>query len=99
MIARVEDPAAVQEERFTRKKFDANYPRLAVEYCLEAGGIKLKDVDLVMFYDKPFIKFERLLETYLTYSPRGFTSFRKALPLWLQLSRAGGPEFSTTAPV
>ena len=63
--------AAAQEERFTRKKFDAGYPRLAIDYCLSAGNIKLKDVDRVVFYDKPFIKFERLLETYLTYSPRG----------------------------
>ena len=55
-------------------------PGLAIEYCLHAGGIGLKDVDCVVFYDKPFIKFERLLETYLTYSPRGFTSFRMALP-------------------
>ena len=76
--------AAAQEERFTRKKFDAGYPRRAVEYCLRAGGIKLKDIDRVVFYDKPFVKFERLLETYLTYSPRGFTSFRMALPLWLR---------------
>jgi len=76
--------AAAQEERFTRKKFDADYPRHAIDYCLSAGNIKLKDVDRVVFYDKPFIKFERLLETYLTYSPRGFTSFRMALPLWLR---------------
>jgi len=76
--------AAAQEERFTRKKFDAGYPRLAVDYCLKAGRTRLKDVDRVVFYDKPFIKFERLLETYLTYSPRGFTSFRMALPLWLR---------------
>ena len=76
--------AAAQEKRFTRKKFDAGYPRLAIDYCLKAGGIRLRDVDLVVFYDKPFIKFERLLETYLTYSPRGFTSFRMALPLWLR---------------
>ncbi len=76
--------AAAQEERFTRKKFDAGYPRHAIDYCLSAGNIKLKDVDRVVFYDKPFIKFERLLETYLTYSPRGFTSFRMALPLWLR---------------
>jgi carbamoyltransferase len=76
--------AAAQEERFTRKKFDARYPRLAIDYCLNAGNIKLKDVDRVVFYDKPFIKFERLLETYLTYSSRGFTSFRMALPLWLR---------------
>ena len=76
--------AAAQEERFTRKKFDAGYPRLAIDYCLRVGRINLKDVDCVVFYDKPFIKFERLLETYLTYSPRGFTSFRMALPLWLR---------------
>jgi carbamoyltransferase len=76
--------AAAQEERFTRKKFDAAYPRHAINYCLSAGGIKLKDVDRVVFYDKPFIKFERLLETYLAYCPRGFTSFRMALPLWLR---------------
>jgi carbamoyltransferase len=76
--------AAAQEERFTRKKFDASYPRHAISYCLSAGGVKLKDVDFVVFYDKPFIKFERLLETYLTWSPQGFTSFRMALPLWLR---------------
>src|SRR5215813_1604738 len=76
--------AAAQEERFTRKKFDANYPRHAVEYCLKAGGVTLADVDYVAFYDKPFLKFERLLETYLTFSPRGFGSFRMALPLWLK---------------
>ena len=76
--------AAAQEERFTRKRFDANYPRHAIDYCLKTGGITLKDVDRVVFYDKPFIKFERLLETYLTYSPRGFTSFRMALPVWLR---------------
>lgn len=75
---------AAQEERFTRKKFDANYPRHAVEYCLRAGGVTLADVDYVAFYDKPFLKFERLLETYLTFSPRGFSSFRMALPLWLR---------------
>jgi carbamoyltransferase len=76
--------AAAQEERFTRKKFDANYPRHAVEYCLKAGGVTLADIDYVAFYDKPFLKFERLLETYLTFSPRGFSSFRMALPLWLR---------------
>ena len=76
--------AAVQEERFTRKKFDANYPRHAIEYCLKAGGVALKDVDYVAFYDKPFLKFERLVETYLAFCPRGFSSFRMALPLWLR---------------
>src|ERR1700742_3844869 len=76
--------AAAQEEPFTRKKFDASYPRHAVDYCLKSAGAKLADVDFVTFYDKPFLKFERLLETYLTFSPRGFTSFRMALPLWLR---------------
>ncbi len=76
--------AAAQEERFTRKKADANYPRHAVDYCLKAAGLTLKDLDYVAFYDKPFLKFERLLETYLAFSPNGFTSFRMALPLWLR---------------
>ncbi len=76
--------AAAQEERFTRKKFDADYPRQAIDYCLAEAGISLDQVDQVAFYDKPFLKFERLLETYLAYSPRGFTSFRMALPLWLR---------------
>ncbi len=76
--------AAAQEERFTRKKHDANFPEKAVEYCLGRSGIKLADVDYVAFYDKPFLKFERLLETYLAYAPRGFNSFRMAMPLWLK---------------
>jgi carbamoyltransferase len=76
--------AAAQEERFTRKKFDARYPRHAIDFCLSSAGMALKDVDCVAFYDKPFLKFERLLETYLTFSPKGFNSFRMALPLWLR---------------
>jgi carbamoyltransferase len=76
--------AAAQEERFTRKKFDASYPRHSIDYCLKSASAELADVDLVTFYDKPFLKFERLLETYLAFSPRGFTSFRMALPLWLR---------------
>jgi carbamoyltransferase len=76
--------AAAQEERFTRKKHDPGFPTNAIQYCLEEGGISLRDVDLVAFYDKPFLKFERLLETYLTFAPRGFTSFRKALPIWIR---------------
>ena len=76
--------AAAQEERFTRKKHDARYPRHAVEYCLREAGISLNDVDHVAFYDKPFLKFERLLETYLTFAPRGFQSFRMAIPVWLR---------------
>jgi carbamoyltransferase len=76
--------AAAQEERFTRKKHDAGFPRHAIEYCLRAGGISLDSVDHVVFYDKPFLKFERLLETYLSFAPRGFASFRMAIPLWLR---------------
>jgi carbamoyltransferase len=76
--------AAAQEERFSRKKHDARFPRQAVRYCLEAGGIRLTDIDQVVFYDKPFLKFERLLETYLAFAPRGFRSFRMAMPLWLR---------------
>ncbi len=76
--------AAAQEERFTRKKHDPRFPREAVRYCLEEGGVGLEDVDHVVFYDKPFLKFERLLETYLAFAPHGFTSFRMALPVWLR---------------
>ncbi len=76
--------AAAQEERFTRRKNDARFPRCALQYCLEEAGIRLDDVDCVVFYDKPFLKFERLLETYLAFAPHGFRSFRMALPLWLK---------------
>lgn len=76
--------AAAQEERFTRKKHDAGFPAHAVKYCLTEGNIKLKDVDYITFYDKPFIKFERLLETYLSFAPRGFQSFIAAMPVWLK---------------
>jgi carbamoyltransferase len=76
--------AAAQEERFTRKKQDARFPRHAVEYCLADAAIGLDQVDFVAFYDKPFLKFERLLETYLSFAPRGFQSFRMAMPVWLR---------------
>ena len=76
--------AAAQEERFTRKKHDASFPRRAIEYCLGASGGSLDEVDHVVFYDKPFLKFERLLETYLAFAPSGFASFSKAVPLWLR---------------
>lgn len=76
--------AAAQEERFTRRKHDPRFPEHAIRYCLEAGGISLSDLDHVVFYDKPFLKFERLLETYVSYAPKGFSSFRIALPLWLR---------------
>ncbi len=75
--------AAAQEERFTRKKFDADFPRHAIEYCLSEAGARLRDVDYVVFYDKPFLKFERLVETYLAYAPVGFVSYCKAMPAWL----------------
>src|SRR5471032_358498 len=74
---------AAQEERFTRKKHDAAFPEKAVQYCLDTAGIKMADIDFVAFYDKPFLKFERLLETYLAFAPRGFTSFSKAMPIWV----------------
>ncbi len=76
--------AAAQEERFTRKKHDFNFPHHAIEYCLKKGNITGKDLDYVAFYDKPFIKFERLLLTYLAYAPRGLRSFLMAMPLWLK---------------
>ena len=76
--------AAAQEERFSRKKHDRGYPRHAVGYCLGEAGVGLADIDYVAFYDKPFLKFERLLETYLAFAPRGFTSFRMAIPVWLK---------------
>lgn len=76
--------AAAQGERFTRKKHDAGFPKEAVAYCLEEGGTTLADVDHIAFYDKPFLKFERLLETYLAFAPRGFKSFRTAMPVWMK---------------
>src|ERR1700722_1501493 len=76
--------AAAQEERFSRKKHDARFPAHAVRYCLEAGGLNAAELDSVVFYDKPFLKFERLLETYLMFAPSGFSSFRMALPLWIR---------------
>ena len=76
--------AAAQEERFTRKKHDARFPQHAIEFCLADAGIGLGEVDFVAFYDKPFLKFERLLETYVAFAPRGFASFRMAIPVWLR---------------
>jgi carbamoyltransferase len=75
--------AAAQEERFTRKKHDAAFPKQAVRYCLEQAGVAAKDVDFVAFYDKPILKFDRLLMTYFGYAPKGYASFSKAMPLWL----------------
>jgi carbamoyltransferase len=76
--------AAAQEERFTRRKHDASFPHRAIEYCLHEGRARLSELDAVVFYEKPFIKFERLLETYLTTAPRGFRQFLAAMPLWLR---------------
>src|SRR5262249_49892158 len=76
--------AAAQEERFTRKKHDHRFPSHAVAYCLDEEGIAAEEIDLVGFYDKPLLKFERLLETYLDYAPGGFPSFLKAMPLWIR---------------
>jgi carbamoyltransferase len=76
--------AAAQEERFTRKKHDSGFPAHAVQFCLDYGDLKPGDLDFVAFYDKPFLKFERLLETYLAFAPRGFASFRQALPVWIK---------------
>lgn len=76
--------AAAQEERFTRKKHDASYPTNAIQYCLGEAGCDLDQIDRIVFYDKPFLKFERLLETYISFAPKGFNSFRMALPVWLK---------------
>lgn len=76
--------AAAQEERFSRKKHDARFPGQAIAYCLREGGIGVRDLDRIVFYDKPLVKFERLLETYLSYTPRGLRSFMAAMPVWLK---------------
>jgi len=75
--------AAAQEERFTRRKHDDAFPTRAIEFCLKQAGLRPEEIDYVGFYDKPFLKFERLVETYLSYAPAGFESFAKAMPLWL----------------
>lgn len=76
--------AAAQEERFTRKKHDPGFPAQALQYCLDEAGLTLKDIDYITFYDKPLVKFERLLETYLSYAPAGLRSFIMAMPVWLK---------------
>src|SRR6202051_4555142 len=76
--------AAAQEERFTRRKHDAAFPHNAIAYCLAESGISADGLDHVVFYDKPFLKFERLLETYIAMAPRGFRSFKMSIPLWLR---------------
>ncbi len=76
--------SAAQEERFTRKKHDSSYPHHAIEFVLKYGNLKLSEVDQIVFFEKPFLKFERLLETYVAFAPRGFISFAKAMPLWIK---------------
>ncbi len=76
--------AAAQEERFSRVKHDERFPENAIAYCLSAAGVEMSEIDFVAFYDKPFLKFERLLETYVSFAPKGFQSFRMAMPIWLR---------------
>ena len=76
--------AAAQEERFTRKKHDPGYPYNSINYVLKEANLKLTEVDRIVFYEKPFLKFERLLETYLAFAPKGFTSFLMSMPIWLR---------------
>jgi carbamoyltransferase len=84
LIKNGEITAAAQEERFTRKKHDEGFPKQAVAYCLEEAGLNAGSLDYVAFYEKPLLKFDRLIETYLAYAPRGFRSFSKAIPQWLK---------------
>ena len=75
--------AAAQEERFSRKKHDHRFPENAIKYCLDSAGINGQNLDYIAFYDKPFLKFERILQTYHEYAPKGLRSFLKAMPLWI----------------
>ena len=76
--------AAAQEERFSRAKHTADFPIASIRYCLEEAGLSIDELDAVVFYDKPFLKFERLLETYYAFAPKGLVSFLKAVPVWLR---------------
>jgi carbamoyltransferase len=76
--------AAAQEERFTRKKHDSSYPFHAIQFVLKFANINFNDIDQIIFFEKPFLKFERLLETYVAFAPKGFLSFSKAIPVWLK---------------
>ena len=76
--------AAAQEERFTRKKHDARFPKNAIQYCLNEAKVETSKIESIVFYEKPFLKFERLLETYIAFAPKGFLSFSKAMPLWIK---------------
>jgi carbamoyltransferase len=84
LISHGEIIAAAQEERFSRKRHDAGFPINSIDFCLRQGEIDKNDIDYVVFYDKPFLKFERLFETYLAYAPLGYKSFVKSLPVWLK---------------
>ena len=75
---------AAQEERFSRKKHDARFPRHAIQFCLDEADVRLGQLDFVAFYDKPFVKFERLLETYIANAPKGFRSFLSNMPVWIK---------------
>ena len=76
--------AAAQEERFTRVKHDSGYPYNAIKFVLDYSNLKLSEIDQIVFYEKPFLKFERLLETYVAFAPKGFVQFSKAMPIWLR---------------
>ena len=76
--------AAAQEERFSRKKHDSSFPNYAIKYCVDEAQISPSEIDKVVFYEKPFMKFERLLETYLDFAPKGFKSFSKSMPVWIK---------------
>ena len=75
--------AAAQEERFTRKKHDSSFPKNALDFVLKFSKLKLSDIDYIVFFEKPFLKFERLLETYVAFAPKGFAQFVKSMPIWL----------------
>ena len=76
--------AAAQEERFTRNKHDASYPKNAIQFVLNYANLNLREVDQIVFFEKPFLKFERLLETYVAFAPKGFQSFCRSMPIWLK---------------
>ena len=84
--------AAAQEERFTRKKHTPDFPVHAIQFCLQQARISIEDLDFIVFYEKPLLKFERLLETYLSFAPAGIRSFTAAMPTWLKEKLSGGSE-------
>jgi carbamoyltransferase len=84
LICNGEIIAAVQEERFTRIKNDSGFPTNAIKFCLQFGDLKLEDIDYIVYYEKPFLKFERILETFYAVAPRGVSSFMRAIPVWIE---------------